>query len=181
MLRGDLVGLRARAEADVPILHAQFHDDVTMWTRVHSRPWQPMAADSEVSPYAVPKPSDDAALFSVVSLADDELVGGALLIGIDTHNRSAHLGLSLFPSCQGRGFGVDVVRVLCHYGFVVRGLHRLQLETLGDNAAMIGAARKAGFTHEGTLRRAAWLAGEFVDEVVYGLLAAEWTAANPRS
>ena len=32
------------------------------------------------------------------------------------------------------------LRVLCGYGFAVRGLHRLQLETLADNTAMVQAA-----------------------------------------
>jgi RimJ/RimL family protein N-acetyltransferase len=57
----------------------------------------------------------------------------------------------------------------------VRGLQRLQIETLAENAAMLKAAARLGFTVEGTLRRAAWVYGAFVDEVVLGLLAEEWT------
>jgi RimJ/RimL family protein N-acetyltransferase len=58
---------------------------------------------------------------------------------------------------------------------VLRGLHRLQVETLADNTAMIRAATQAGFVPEGTLRRAAWVNGAFADEVILGLLATEWT------
>ena len=64
--------------------------------------------------------------------------------------------------------------MLCHYRFVVRSLHRLQVDTLADNAAMISAAERCGFVLEGTLRRSAWVAGEFIDEVILGLLAADW-------
>jgi RimJ/RimL family protein N-acetyltransferase len=64
-----------------------------------------------------------------------------------------------------------VLRVLCRYGFGIRGLHRLQLETLADNNAMIAAARRAGFELEGTLRSSAWVDGAFADEVILGLLA----------
>jgi RimJ/RimL family protein N-acetyltransferase len=112
----------------------------------------------------------------VVELGSGELAGGALLWGIDTHNRLAHLGISLRPAFRGRGLAVDVVRVLCAYGFAVRGMRRLQVETLADNAPMIAAARRAGFVVEGTLRRSAWVYGGFADEVVLGLLAEEWTA-----
>ena len=66
------------------------------------------------------------------------------------------------------------MRVLCRYGFEVRGLHRMQVDTLADNAAMIRAATQAGFTREGTLRQAAWVLGEFADEVILGQLAPEW-------
>lgn len=177
MLRGDKIGLRARHESDVSVLHVELHDDVLNWSRAGSRPWRPIAAGSAESPFALSGPSDAVARFSVVRLADDELAGSALLWGIDTHNRTAHLGLSLRPAFRGQGLGTDVVRVLCQYGFAVRGLHRLQLETLADNAAMIQAAEKAGFVREGTLRSAGWVNGAFIDEAVFGLLSTEWSQA----
>jgi RimJ/RimL family protein N-acetyltransferase len=77
------------------------------------------------------------------------------------------------PAFRGRGLGADVVVALCEYGFAVRGLHRLQVDTLTRNTAMIRAAERAGFVHEGRLRRAAWVNGEFADVVILGLLAAE--------
>ncbi|MFJ5234128.1 GNAT family N-acetyltransferase [Kitasatospora sp. NPDC088391] len=173
MLLGEKVALRARIESDVPVLHEELYGDVATRSRADSRPWQPVPLESGQSPYRVSPPSEDAAVFSVVERAGGALAGEALLWGIDTHNRSAHLGISLRPSCRGRGLGVDTVRVLCRYGFETRGLHRLQLETLADNAAMIGAAERAGFALDGTLRGAAWVSGRFVDEVVLGLLAGD--------
>jgi RimJ/RimL family protein N-acetyltransferase len=170
MLRGEWVGLRARLESDVPVLMAELYDDVPTRSRADSRPWVPVASASPRQPYDVRAAGDDAALFSVVDLATDELVGESLLWGIDMHNRLAHIGLSLRPAWRGRGLSVDVVRVLCHYGFVVRGLHRLQIDTLADNEAMRRAAERAGFTLEATLRRSAWVTGAFLDEVVYGRL-----------
>lgn len=174
MIRGERIGLRSRHEADVPILHTELYDDVATRSRADSRPWRPVALGSAHSPYAVTEPSNDAACFSVVELDSLALAGEALLWGIDTHNRTAHLGISLLPAFRARGFGSDAVRVLCEYGFAVRGLQRLQVETLADNASMITAATKAGFTIEGTLRRSAWVYGTFADEVVLGLLAHEW-------
>jgi RimJ/RimL family protein N-acetyltransferase len=174
MLRAGKINLRARVEADVPILHAELYEDVAIRSQADSRPWRPVSPGTAASPYAVGEPSDDAAVFSVVELAGDELAGDAVLWGIDLHNRAAHLGLGLRPAFRGRGLGTDVVRALCEYGFAVRGLHRLQIETLATNTAMITAAERGGFTHEGTLRRAAWVTGEFLDEVIFGLLAADW-------
>jgi RimJ/RimL family protein N-acetyltransferase len=177
MLRGELVGLRARMDADVATLHVAFHDDISSWSRTNTKPWTPIAADSPDSPFAVGPRDDSTALFSIVTLADDELVGGALLWGIDTHGRTAHLGISLFPEVQGRGLGAEAVRLLCRYGFVVRGLRRLQLETLEDNVPMIKAAKASGFELEGTLREAAYVEGRILDEVIFGLLAADWAPA----
>ena len=174
MLQGHQVGLRARHESDVAVLHAELYNDVLTRSRADTRPWRPIPAGSAASPFAVGDPDDQAVCFSVVTLDRNELAGDAILWGIDTHNRSAHLGLGLRPAFRGLGLSTDIVRVLSRYGFAVRGLQRLQLETLADNQAMIGAAERIGFTLEGTLRRAAWVDGAFVDEAVFGLLAADW-------
>lgn len=174
MIRGDKVGLRARHEADVPILHAELYDDVVTRSHADSRPWRPISPGSAASPYTVGEPSDDAACFSVIELGADELAGEALLWGIDTHHRIAHLGMSLRPAWRGRALAADVVRLLCYYGFTVRGLHRLQIDTLAGNVPMQRTAQSAGFTLEGTLRRSAWVHGAHADEVIYGLLADEW-------
>jgi RimJ/RimL family protein N-acetyltransferase len=181
VIKGDLVGLRARHDEDVPVLQADLYDDVPVRSRADSRPWRPIPPGSTASPYAVSGPADDVAFFSVVESESGELAGEALLWGIDAHNRSAHLGLALRPAFRGRGLGTDVVRVLCHYGFVVCGLHRLQMETLADNTAMLAAAESVGFAVEGTLRQAAWAYGAFADQTVLGLLAEDWRTDPRRS
>ena len=173
MLRGEKTGLRARHDSDIPILHAELYDDVATRIRADSRPWQPIPPGS-ASPYRVSGPDDHVAPFSVVELATGDLAGEALLWGIDLHNRTAHVGISLLPAFRGRGLGTDVLRVLCRYGFAIRGLHRLQAETLGDNDALLQAASRAGFVREGVLRRSSWVNGDFADEVILGLLASEW-------
>lgn len=61
-----------------------------------------------------------------------------------------------------------MVAVLCHYGVVVRGLQRLQIETLSDNAAMLRSAEHDGVVREGVLRSSARVMGEFLDECCSG-------------
>jgi RimJ/RimL family protein N-acetyltransferase len=177
MLRGKLVMLRARREDDARILHAELYEDVATHVRADTRPWVPIpfGPGSPHWPAEEAPSTSDAAIFAVAELASGELAGEALLWGIDLHNRSAHLGLSLRPACRGRGLGEDAVRVLCRYGFGVRGLHRLQLETLTDNHAMIAAAERVGFTREGATRGSAWVDGQWTDDVIFGLLDTEFT------
>jgi RimJ/RimL family protein N-acetyltransferase len=179
MLRGEVVGLRARYESDIPVLQAELHDDVPTRIRADSRPWRPIPPGSPSTPYAVTGPADDVAAFSVIRLTDQELAGDALLWRIDMHNRTAHVGISLRPAFRGDGLGTDAVRLLCYYGFTVLGLHRLQIETLADNAPMIAVAIRAGFVPEGTLRRSAWVEGTFADEAILGMLATEWPQQRP--
>ncbi|MEV5492341.1 GNAT family protein [Streptomyces bobili] len=174
MLRSGKVGLRARHEDDIPILRTELYDDVVNAARSEGRPWRPITPGSKDSRLVVDDKEEGHVPFSAVELDGGTLVGTAVLWGIDTHNRTAHLGLGLLPSARGKGYGTDVVAALCHYGFVVRGLHRLQIETLSDNVAMLRSAERNGFVREGVLRSSAWVMGEFLDEVLLGLLAADW-------
>lgn len=174
MLKGSKVGLRARHEDDIPILRAELYDDVVNASRSESRPWRPITPGSKDPRLFVDDTNEGSVKFSVVELEGETLVGSATLWGIDTHNRSAHIGLGLLPASRGKGYGTDVVAVLCHYGFVVRSLQRLQIETLSDNAAMLRSAERNGFVREGVLRSSAWVMGEFLDEVLLGLLVQDW-------
>lgn len=176
MLKGNMAGLRARHESDIAVLEAELYDDVDVSMRADSRPWRPIPPGSAASRYRVTDPAEDPARFSVVELATGELAGEAQLWGVDLHNRLGHVGISLRPSFRGRGLGTDTVRMLCRYGFAIRGLQRLQAETLADNAAMIRAATQAGFTREGILRRSAWVDGDFADQVILSQLVTEWNA-----
>jgi RimJ/RimL family protein N-acetyltransferase len=174
MLRGTRIGLRARHEDDIPVLQAELHGDVVNSSRADVRPWRPITPGSKDAPFTVGETDERHVPFSVVELAGGTLVGTASLWGIDTHNRNAHIGLGLRPASRGKGYGTDAVAVLCHYGFVVRGLQRLQIETLADNAAMLRSAERNGFVREGVLRSSAWVMGEFLDEVLLGLLVQDW-------
>jgi RimJ/RimL family protein N-acetyltransferase len=173
MIRGARTGLRARRESDLPVLYEEMYTDVATFSRADGRPWL-AASTADHAGYRISEPTEAFTPFSVVELATGELAGMAVLWGVDLHHRSAHVGLGLRPSFRGRGLGTDVVRTLCTYGFAVRGLRRLQMETLADNAAMLAAGERAGFRREGTMRRAAWVYGREIDQVVLGLLHDEW-------
>jgi RimJ/RimL family protein N-acetyltransferase len=181
MLRGDKIGLRARHDDDIPILLAELYDDEVTGSRADGLPWRPLTPGTKDPRLVVDETAERLVQFSVVELEGGTLVGTATLWGIDNHHRSAHIGLGLLPACRGKGYGTDVVAVLCHYGFVVRGLHRLQIETLADNDAMLRSAENNGFVREGVLRSSAWVMGEFLDDVLLGLLADEWRGRSAQS
>jgi RimJ/RimL family protein N-acetyltransferase len=174
MLSGEKVVLRARHEDDIEILRAGLYDDVENAARSEGRPWRPVRPGADDIRLTSDDKDQTAVTFSVVEREGGALIGTATLWDIDTHHRAAHVGLGLLPDARGKGFGTDVVAVLCHYGFAVRSLHRLQIETLDDNHGMLRAAERNGFVREGVLRSSAWVLGEFVDEVVLGLLVGEW-------
>lgn len=169
MLVGERVVLRARREADVAVLHEELYDDVPTRVRADTRGWTPLGVPD--SPYAVHEGGSSVAEFSVVEAATGELAGEALLWDIDPHNRSAHAGLALRPRFRGRGLGAETLRLLVDYALRIRGLHRVQVEIVAGNEAMLASARRAGFNQDGVLRESVWVDGGFADQVVLSVLA----------
>lgn len=168
MLTGPTVLLRAREVSDVAVLQELLYEDVPTRVRADNRPWRPMARDAVGSPYAVTEAADDVATFSVVETGTGLLAGEALLWAIDAHNRCAHVGMALLLQFRRRGLSHEVLDILSDYAFAKLDLHRLQIETLVDNRAMIATATRAGFLREGTRRGAVWVDGTFCDEAVFG-------------
>jgi RimJ/RimL family protein N-acetyltransferase len=125
----------------------------------------------------VTEPPDGGTMVSLLAetVADGTYLGGGSLWGINAFNRYAHLGITLLPEARGHGYGTEVVRLLCRYGFRNRNLRRLELETLASNVAMRRTAVTCGFTHEGTQREREYDGDGFADMVIYGLLRRDWT------
>ncbi|MEV0645386.1 GNAT family protein [Phytomonospora sp. NPDC050363] len=172
MITGGKVLLRPRHDADVAVLHENLYENVATRAGADTRPWLPRTPSA--SPYAVAESDETIAFFSVQERDSGELAGACELWGVDAQQRSAHLGVAILPGHRRRGLATDVVAALCEYGFAVRGLHRLNVETLTDNTGMITAATRAGFVHEGVRRQTQWVYGDWKDEAVLGLLAADW-------
>ena len=185
MLRGRLVGLREYRREDVETLFpAELDPEYVSLTEI--RPYRPRPLAAHLAEYDRRMGDQDGSTAPfVIQRLDDEIgtaIGRVGLWSIDLHQRTAHIGISLAPSAQGHGFGRDALEVICGYGFRLRGLERLSLETLSVNAAMRATALACGFVEEGRLRSAAWHLGRRVDEMVYGLLVDEWrgrSAAAP--
>ncbi len=182
MLKGRLVGLREQRREDVEALFA-LAADAEHVALVDPRPFQPVSLAARQAEYDKRQSEQDprSAFFAIQRLDDEAgtVVGDVGLWRIDAYHRNAHIGISLLPSARGQGLGRDAVEVICRFGFEVRALERLCLETLEINTAMRATATACGFVEEGRLRSAAWYLGRRVDEVLYGLLADEWRARRP--
>jgi RimJ/RimL family protein N-acetyltransferase len=178
VLRGRSVLLRSVERDDVAQLH-EWASDPTTWGQTSAAPWTPRPVAEAQKWFDAGErwaTTDRDVPFAVE--ADGALAGSASLWGIDTLSRSGHLGISLGPHARGRGWGSDACRVLLEYAFLLRGLHRVQLEVLATNAAAVRAYEAAGFVHEGRRRESAWVDGEFVDELFMGVLEPEWRATR---
>lgn len=178
MLQGNKVRLRATEPNDAEMLESLWGDLETHLV-ADGGPYIPRSVaqrrarlEKNLQITDGPPPSDIFLLAE--SLADGKPVGTGSLWGIDRFNGYAHLGIALLPSVRGQGYGTDIIGVLCDYGFRLNNLRRLELETLGSNAAMRRTAEKLGFALEGTQREREYIAGSYHDLTIYGMLRTEW-------
>jgi RimJ/RimL family protein N-acetyltransferase len=120
------------------------------------------------------------ARFTAETVADGTVIGACSLWGLDAFNQFGHVGISLLPAARGQGYGREMLRLLCHYGFRFRNLHRIELETLATNTAMRRLAESCGFALEGLQREQAYDGAGFSDLALYGLLRQEWSRQDRR-
>jgi RimJ/RimL family protein N-acetyltransferase len=92
----------------------------------------------------------------------------------DPRTATAGIGYAMLPAWRGRGMPTRAVRLLSRWAFGPAGIGRLTAGTLPGNAASQRVLEKAGFRREGYLRgRLPGISGTRVDDVAYGLLAAD--------
>jgi RimJ/RimL family protein N-acetyltransferase len=80
-------------------------------------------------------------------------------------------GLAIHPDFRGRRVSDEAARLFQQHLVEELGFHRLQLEVYGFNEAALRHAERAGFTREGVRRKAYWRGEEWVDGVLFGLVA----------
>ena len=87
-------------------------------------------------------------------------------------SRIANLGgLAVHPDFRGRRVADEAARLFQRYLLDELGFHRLQLEVYGFNERAMVHAERSGFVREGVRRKAYLRDGEWVDGVLYGLVA----------
>ena len=103
---------------------------------------------------------------------DGERAGTMRFERANRRSRIADLGgLAVHPSFRGGKAADMAARLFQRHLIQDLGFHRVQLEIYGFNERAMRHAERAGFTREGVRRKAYWRADEWVDGVLYGLVA----------
>jgi len=117
--------------------------------------------------------------FVICLINGDRPIGTAGLHGVDLENGHAEFGISIGEKSEwNRGYGTDALNAICDFGFGQLRLERIELNVFEDNARAIRSYEKAGFRHEGRLRRAQFGDGQYFDVLRMALLRDEWLALD---
>jgi RimJ/RimL family protein N-acetyltransferase len=176
-VRGERVYLRALEPADVELVHRWYeHADTARLMGEMPRSLAHRRADAEAE---VGKAGRDWFSFVICLLTDDRPIGRADVFEIDRINGSAGFGIAIGErDRRGEGLGTDAVTAIVDFCFGQLRLERLWLVTDSVNARAQRVYEKAGFVHEGVLRRAFYQDGVFQDDIRMALLRSEWDALS---
>jgi ribosomal-protein-alanine N-acetyltransferase len=115
----------------------------------------------------------------VVSLLETDAPIGSVFLGVERPDGLGHLACLIGPDHWGRGVGTEAARAVIDYAFARLGLAKVYARAAAGNTASVRGMETLGMRCEGRLREQRIdHAGNRVDELVYGLLQAEWAARN---
>jgi RimJ/RimL family protein N-acetyltransferase len=99
------------------------------------------------------------------------LLGFVQLIDIDPIHRTAELTIRIGnDENRNQGAGSEAVELIVDFAFRDRNLQRVWLRVFATNKRAIRAYEKAGLKKEGLSRRARFIDGRWVDEILMAVL-----------
>jgi len=106
------------------------------------------------------------------------MIGACMLFQTRTEHNQAEIGYVLHPNHHRQGFGTEVAPTLLRLGFDGAKFHRIIGRCDARNVGSYRVLERAGMRREAHLRENEFVKGEWVDELIYAMLATEWHAAH---
>jgi [ribosomal protein S5]-alanine N-acetyltransferase len=112
--------------------------------------------------------------FAIILKENDKVIGTCAFISWSDEHKQAEIGFILNRSFWGKGYATEAIERLIQWGFDVLGLMRIEGRCDLSNKLSEKVMKKSGMTYEGTLRKNAWIKGEFRDSKIYSILKEEY-------
>lgn len=111
-----------------------------------------------------------------IRLRESGLVIGDIGAHFMSDPRQVEIGFTVSPKYQGRGFGTESVSGLISYLLIDCGKHRIFASVDPRNVPSVKLLRRVGMREEAHFRQSLWFKGEWVDDMVFGVLGTDWGA-----
>lgn len=178
---GDKVQLRAREPEDAEAIPVQENsvDERSGWMIIPPR--SRVATKKLLEEAAEKHPGPDTLEFelAIARRKDNLMVGGINTNEVDQTNGTFAYGVGLNPEHKGNGYAAEAVLLVMRFMFYERRFQKCLAHVYDYNSASISLHRKLGFVEEGRLRRNVFLAGEYRDELIFGMTLDEFRDFYP--
>ncbi|MET0236111.1 MAG: GNAT family N-acetyltransferase [Kibdelosporangium sp.] len=132
--------------------------------------------DERISKYSKLVEPGDSLLLAVVRRDTGQMIGDVSFNWLPGEHQQVEIGYVLHPGHHGHGFATEAARPLLALAFQGLEAHRVIGRLDGRNAASARVLAKLGMRMEAHFRENEWVKGEWTDEIVYAILASEWSA-----
>lgn len=171
--------LRPYAADDLDALYAiQCRPDVTRYLY-----WEPRSREEVGAVLAMRaqhvafEAEGDSLVLAMESRESGIVIGDVNLVWLSAEHRQGEIGFVLHPDYHGRGYAHEATTAVLRLGFEGLRLHRIIGRCDARNVPSARLLARLGMRREAHFRQNELFKGEWSDEYVYALLAAEWEAA----
>ena len=112
--------------------------------------------------------------FAIRLRESDLVVGDIGAHFVRNDPRQVEIGFTVSPAYQRQGFGSESVSGLISYLLSDCGKHRVFASVDPRNESSVRLLRRVGMREEAHFRQSLWFKGEWVDDMVFGVLESEW-------
>jgi RimJ/RimL family protein N-acetyltransferase len=117
---------------------------------------------------------DDRITLAIEHREEGHLLGEVTLIWRSATDRQGEVGYILNPDHQGHGYAAEAVRAIVGLGFRGMDLHRIYARCDTRNTPSFRLMERLGMRREAHFRQHRLLKGEWEEEYIYAVLAADW-------
>lgn len=111
---------------------------------------------------------------AIRSAATGELLGDLGVHFVADDGQQVEIGFTIAPAHQRQRFGTLAVVALLDYLFTALKKHRVFASVDPRNEASMALLKRVGMRQEAHFRQSLFWKGQWVDDVVFGLLRSEW-------
>jgi len=112
----------------------------------------------------------------IIESESNTLIGdiGIHFLETEPENKQVEIGYTLNKSYRGLGFATEALTEVINQLFLTLNKHRIIASIDPTNTASIRLIERLGFRKEAHFVKSLYFQGQWVDDVVYAILAEEW-------
>jgi diamine N-acetyltransferase len=175
MIIGEHIRLRSIDQRDLSLFTSWLNDPEV---RQYLDLYLPLSMEEEVKWFEGlnSRPADERPLMIEFNTPDGWVaVGNVSLMNIDWRNRLAEIGIVIGEKrFWNQGIGRQTMSLMIKHGFETLNLNRIFLRVYEPNERGIRAYENAGFIHEGRMRQAVYINGNYHDVLLMSVMRADW-------
>lgn len=133
---------------------------------------------SQIESLAISEPATPGPWYQIgiVLQLTGELIGDCGFHVVETEPRQAEFGISLDPKYQCCGYATETLRALLNYLLIELDKHRAFGSVDPRNLRSIKLMQRVGMRKEAHFVQSLWFQGEWVDDMIFAMLASDWKA-----